>query len=164
MDEFYVLAQLSITIAGFAALFSILKPSKIEWTDLDKLNLVRFYVMIEMACLISIYSFLPIILLGFLNEETSFRISFGFGFLTWPIYLLYIFKRNKRFSGKIAIGGLSSAIMQAIGISVILYCLIGSLNYLGNNYKTNYLISIFIFFIIDLWLFIRLIYGTIRKN
>ena len=40
MDEFYALGEVTITIAGFAALFSILKPQKKTWGDVDKLNLV----------------------------------------------------------------------------------------------------------------------------
>ena len=49
MDEFYALGEVTITIAGFAALFSILKPQIKTWDDSDKINLIRFYMMIEFA-------------------------------------------------------------------------------------------------------------------
>ena len=61
MEPFYVLGQLSITVAGFAALFSILKPPSKDWNQKDKLNLIRFYIMIELACLVSLFSFFPVL-------------------------------------------------------------------------------------------------------
>ncbi len=164
MDEFYALSQVTITIAGFAALFSILRPRESQWTDLDKLNLVRFYMMIEIACLISLFSFLPIILLGYFNTEVTFRLSFGFLFVIFTLYYIYGTRRNKRYSGKVAIGGLSTIIILTIGIFLISFSLLGSFNLLGNNYKTNYLILLFISFVMNIYLFIRLIYFTVRKD
>ncbi len=164
MDEFYALSQVTITIAGFAALFSILKPRDSQWTDLDKLNLVRFYMMIEIACLISIFSFLPVILIGYFDTDITFRLSFGFCFVIITLYYIYGTKRNKRYSGKVSIGGVSTIIILTIGIFWLLFSLLGSLNFLGNNYKTNYLILLFIFFVMNIYLFIRLIYFTVRKN
>lgn len=164
MDEFYALSQVTITIAGFAALFSILRPGESQWTDLDKLNLVRFYMMIEIACLVSIFSFLPIILLGYFNTEITFRLSFGFCFAIFGLYYIYGTIRNKRYSGKLAIGGLSTKIILAIGVLMLLYSLLGSLDLIGHNYKTNYLILLFVCFILNIYLFIRLIYFTVRKD
>jgi len=75
MDEFYALSQITISIAGFAALFSILRTNEQQWTDLDKLNLIRFYIMIETACIISILCFIPILLSGYLEDDITFKIS-----------------------------------------------------------------------------------------
>jgi hypothetical protein len=164
MDEFYALSQITITIAGFAALFSILKPRDSEWTDLDKLNLVRFYIMIELACLISIVSFLPIILLGYFNTEISYRLSFFFCFVFFLLYNIYALKRNKRYSGKLDIGGFSTISIMTIGMFLLLFSILSSLNLIGTNYKTNYLILLYILFVINIYFFIRLIYFTIRKE
>lgn len=164
MDEFYALSQVTITIAGFAALFSILRPRESQWTDLDKLNLIRFYMMIEIACLISIFSFLPVILGGYFNTEVTFRLSFGFCFLIFGLYYIYGTKRNKRYSGKVAIGGVSTSIILAIGVFLLVFSFLGSLNGLGDNYKTNYLVVLFICFVMNIYLFIRLIYFTVRKD
>ncbi len=163
MDEFYALGEVTITIAGFAALFSILKPQKKTWDDSDKSNLIRFYMMIEFACLISIFSFLPVILFGYFNPEITFRLSFGVTFLITFPFMIYGTKRNKRLTGKVLINGVTTAILIIIWSLMILFALMGALDLLGENYKTNYLILLFLMFVSDLYLFIRLIYFSIRK-
>ena len=163
MDEFYALGEVTITIAGFAALFSILKPQKKTWEFLDKSNLIRFYMMIEFACLISVFSFLPVILFGYFNPEITFRLSFGLlFFITFP-YMIYGNIRNKRYTGKVLFGGIVTVILLTIWNLMILFALMGALDLLGENYKTNYLILLFLMFVSDLYLFIRLIYFSIRK-
>ena len=163
MDEFFALGEITITIAGFAALFSILRSQKKTWDDFDKLNLIRFYMMIEFACLISIFSFLPVILLGYFSSEIVFRLSFGLYFLVIFPYEIYGIKRNIRYSGKIAVDGIRTVILLVIWNLLILYALLGALDLLGENYKTNYLILLFLMFVSALYLFIRLIYFSIRK-
>jgi hypothetical protein len=96
MDEFYALSQITITIAGFAALFSILKPQKDEWKAIDNINLIRFYMMIELACIISIFSYLPVILLGYFSDEITFRLSFGVLFIFSFLYNAFAIKRLKK--------------------------------------------------------------------
>lgn len=163
MDEFYALGEVTITIAGFAALFSILRPQKKTWDDSDKSNLIRFYMMIEFACLISIFSFLPVILLGYFNPEITFRLSFGLLFLVTFPYMIYGTKRNKRYTGKVLINGVTTAILLIIWSLMILFALMGALDLLGENNKTNYLILLFLMFVSAVYLFIRLIYFSIRK-
>ena len=163
MDVFYSLGEVTITIAGFAALFSILKPQKKNWDNLDIFNLIRFYMMIEFACLISIFCFLPVILLGYFSPEIGFRLSFGLYFLIVFPYEIYGMKRAKRLSGKIAINGIRTVILLIIWSIMILYAFLGALDFLGENYKTNYLILLFLMFVSALYLFIRLIYFSIRK-
>jgi hypothetical protein len=89
MDVFYSLGEVTITIAGFAALFSILRPQKKTWNEFDIYNLIRFYMMIEFACLISIFSFLPVLLLGYVNPEIAFRLSFCIYFLVVFPYIIF---------------------------------------------------------------------------
>ena len=163
MEVFYALGEVSITIAGFAALFSILRSQKKTWDDFDKLNLIRFYMMVEFACMISIFSFLPVILLGYFNPEIAFRLSFGLFFLIVFPYEIYGIKRNIRYSGKIAIDGTRTVILLIIWNIMILFALMGALNFLGENYKTNYLTLLVLMFVSALYLFIRLIYFSIRK-
>jgi len=163
MDEFFALGEITITIAGFAALFSILRPQKNTWDDSDKLNLIRFYMMIEFACLISIFSFLPVILLGYTNPEVAFRLSFSLFFLVVFPYEIYGIKRNIRYSGKIAIDGTRTVVLLIVWNLMILFSLLGALGLFGENYKTNYLILLFLMFVSALYLFIRLIYFSIRK-
>ncbi len=121
MDEFYALGEVTITIAGFAALFSILKPQKKTWGDSDKSNLIRFYMMIEFACLISIFCFLPVILSGYFNTEITFRLTFGLYFLVTFPFMIYGTKRNKRLTGKVLINGITTAILIIIWSLMILY-------------------------------------------
>ena len=163
MDEFFALGEITITIAGFAALFSILRPQKNTWDDSDKLNLIRFYMMIEFACLISIFSFLPVILLGYTHPEIAFRLSFSLFFLVVFPYEIYGIKRNIRYSGKIAIDGTRTVILLIVWNLMLLFALLGALGLFGENYKTNYLILLFFMFVSALYLFIRLIYFSIRK-
>ena len=163
MYEFFALGEITITIAGFAALFSILRPQKNTWDDSDKLNLIRFYMMIEFACLISIFSFLPVILLGYTNPEVAFRLSFSLFFLIVFPYEIYGIKRNIRYSGKIAIDGTRTVVLLIVWNLMILFALLGALGLFGENYKTNYLILLFLMFVSALYLFIRLIYFSIRK-
>ncbi len=164
MGEFYALSQISFTIAGFAALFSILKINKGDWTNLDKLNLIRFYVMIELACLVSIYSFFPIILTGYFNTEISFRLSFGLCSAMISLYMIYSLRRNKKYSNKIAISGLPTIFFLAIVILLLVFALLGTFDFIGNKYKTNYLVLLFVMFMQNIYLFIRLIYFTVRKE
>ena len=163
MEVFYSLGEVTITIAGFAALFSILRTQKKTWGDSDKLNLIRFYMMIEFACLISIFSFLPVILLDYTNPDIAFRLSFGLFFLIVFPYEIYGIKRNIRYMGKIAIDGTRTVILLLIWNLLLLFALMGTLDLLGENYKTNYLILLFLMFVSALYLFIRLIYFSIRK-
>jgi hypothetical protein len=163
MDEFFALGEITITIAGFAALFSILRSHKKSWDDADKLNLIRFYMMIEFACLISIFCFLPVILLGYFNTEIAFRLSFGLYFLVVFPYEMYGIKRNIRYSGKIAIDGVRTVVLLVIWNLILLYALLGTLGLLGENYKTNYLLLLFLMFSSAIYLFMRLIYFSIRK-
>jgi hypothetical protein len=114
MDVFYSLGEVTITIAGFAALFSILRPQKKTWNEFDIYNLIRFYMMIEFACLISIFSFLPVLLLGYVNPEIAFRLSFCIYFLVVFPYIIFGMKRAKRLSGKIAINGTRTVILLII--------------------------------------------------
>ena len=163
MDEFYALGEVTITIAGFAALFSILRPQKKTWGHSDKANLIRFYMMIEFACIISIFCFLPVILLGFFKTEIAFRLSSGLFCLAVIPYEIYAIKRPIRYTGKIELAGGTTVTLIIIWNLIILYALLGALDLLGDSYRTNYLIFLFLFFISDLFLFIRLIYFSIRK-
>jgi len=163
MDEFFALGEISITIAGFAALFSILRSQKKTWGDLDKLNLIRFYMMIEFACWITIFCFLPVILLAYFKTEIAFRLSFGLFCLVLIPYEVYALKRSIRYSGKIAIAGGTTVILLIIWNLIIFFALLGTLNLLGENYKANYLIVLLFMFVSALFLFIRLIYFSIRK-
>lgn len=123
MDEFYSLGEITITIAGFAALFSILKLQKKTWGDLDRVNLIRFYMMIEFACLISIFCFLPVILLGCFKIEIAFRLSSGL-FCTVVIpYEIYAIKRNIRYTGKIELAGGTTVTLIIIWNLIILFAL-----------------------------------------
>lgn len=163
MEVFYALGEVSITIAGFAALFSILRPQKKTWDEFDRYNLTRFYMMIEFGCLTSAFCFLPVILLGYFNPEIAFRISFGLYFLVIVPYIIFGLRRVKRLSGKIAINGIRTIILLIIWHIMALFSAMGALDLLGENYKTNYLTLLFLMFVSALYLFIRLIYFSIRK-
>ncbi|MBC2840076.1 hypothetical protein [Robiginitalea sp. SC105] len=164
MEEFYALGEITISIAGFAALFSILRPGHKNWTVRDSLNLIRFYMMIEVASIITIFSFLPVILQGYFEIETSFRVSSGLYLLTMILYQVFALKRNKRHSGKIAIGGNITVIVILYTHVIMVFALLQTLGFLGNNHKTNYLVLLFATFIFNIYLFIRLIYFTVRKE
>ena len=163
MDVFYALGEITITIAGFAALFSVLKPQKKSWEYADKLNLIRFYMMIEFACIISVFSFIPVILLDYTNPEIAFRISFSLFFLVVLPYEIFGIKRNIRYCGKAAIDGKRTVFLLVIWNLVLIFSLLGALDIIGENYRTNYLILLFIMFVSALYLFIRLIYFSVRK-
>lgn len=164
MEEFYALGEITISIAGFAALFSILRPGHKNWTVRDNLNLIRFYMMIEVASIITIFSFLPVILLGYLDVEAGFRVSSGLYLLIMIFYQVFALNRNKRHSGRITIGGKITVIVILYMHIIMIFALLQSLGFLGVNYKTNYLVLLFATFIFNIYLFIRLIYFTVRKE
>ena len=164
MEELYALSKMSISIAGFTALFVVLKPSHIEWSTYDKVNLIRFYMMIELACIVTLFSFLPIVLLGYFDTEISFRGSFGLFNCIGLLYLIYTIRRNKHYTGKVKVAGYSTIIVMVFGIFIILLSILGALNLIGNNYKANYLLLLFLSFCLDIYLFVRLIYFGIKKN
>ena len=167
MEAFYTLSQLAITIAGFAALFSILKIKDSKWSELDKLNLVRFYVMIELACIIAAFCFLPIIFSGYLSDNNAYRLSFALFFILSIVYHFFWIGRSKRISGKANIGGVSSKIIRLLGNVAGLFAIVNAIGLIGFNYKSNYLALMFLLFIMDLYVFIRLIYfsiGATKKN
>ena len=85
-------------------------------------------------------------------------------FIIFLLYNIYAFKRNKSYSGKLAIGGLSTKIIATIGILLLFLSLLGALDFIGSNYKTNYLALLFVLFMVNAYFFIRLIYFTVRKN
>ena len=162
MDPFYTLSELAITLTGFAALFSILKSQNTKWDDLDKLNLVRFFVMIELGCLTAILCFAPIILTGYLNEDLAYRVSSFLAFVLLISYNIFALRRHKKISGRIDIGGLSTKIIRLIAILYIIMAILNSLSLVGVNYKSNYLILMVWMFITGLYFFIRLIYFSIH--
>ncbi len=164
MEELYTLSQVSITIAGFATLFTTLKPHRNNWDGLDNINLIRFYMMIELACMISVFSFLPVILLGYFDKAISFRLSFGIYSCIWLPYIIYATNRNKRYLGKVNITGISTIIIIALGIFALFFSMCCALNILGENYKTNYLILLYTSFLVNIYLFLRLIYFTIKNS
>ncbi|NNM22727.1 MAG: hypothetical protein HKO54_04165 [Flavobacteriaceae bacterium] len=164
MDDFYYLAQITTTIAGFAALFSILKHSNKTWNDLAKVNLIRFYIMIELACIITIFCFVPIVLSEYFEQEVTFRVSFGSHFLFSTIYYVFALKRNKRITGLVNIAGTSTKIVRIFSIGVLIFAVFGALNFLGDHYKTNYLISLILVFLINLYMFLRLIYFSMSRE
>ena len=164
MDDFYYLAQITATIAGFAALFSILKHKNKDWNEDAKVNLIRFYIMIELACIITVFCFVPIVLSDYFNTELTFRLSFGSHFILSVGYYFFTLKRNKRITGLVNIAGTSTKIVRLFSIMILLFALCGSLDLLGSHYKTNYLVSLILVFIINLYMFLRLIYFSTRRE
>lgn len=164
MDDFYYLAQITTTIAGFAALFSILKHTSKNWNNETKVNLIRFYIMIELACIITVFCFVPIVLFDYFSEDVTFRLSFGSYFLLSLLYYLFALRRNRRITGLVNIAGTSTKIVRLFSISILIFALCGALDLLGTHYKTNYLISLILVFIINLYMFLRLIYFSTRRE
>ncbi|QIE58746.1 hypothetical protein G5B37_03970 [Rasiella rasia] len=164
MDEFYTLSQLAISIAGFAALFSILKPKTDSYELTDKLNLIRFYVMIELACMVVILCYLPIILLGYFNPEITYKLSFLTFLILSGIYHVFAMKRNKRVSKKINIGGISTIIIRILTIIGFIFAIFNLTGVISSQFRENYLMLIFLIFSMDIYFFIRLIYFSIGKK
>lgn len=164
MSEFYTLSQLAISIAGFAALLSILKPKHTKWQRTDKVNLIRFYIMIELACIIATFCFFPIIFSGYLSDECTYRISFTLCFFSLFGYNIFALMRNKRILGQMNFAGNISKVIRLIGILSILFALINSLGYMGTHFRANYLILMYVGFNVSLFHFFRLIYYSIQQD
>ena len=165
MDEFYTLSQLAITIAGFAALFSILKQKTGSFELADKINLVRFYMMIELACMMVILCYTPIILSGYFDSETTYRLSSLVLLILNVSYYIFAVKRNKRYSGKKNIGGTTSMILRIVSICGAICAFVNCIGVIGSHFRENYLLLLFVMFIANMYLFIRLIYFSIgQKN
>jgi len=164
MDAFYNLSQLAITMAGFAALFSILKLQKSEWNELDILNLMRFYVMIELACLIAIYCYLPVIFSGYLSDDNAYRLSFALFFVMWIVYLSFTRSRNKRILGKRKFSGISDIIFRLLALIGALFAITNVFGLVGPSYKSNYLSLMLWVLIFNMAIFIRLIYFSINTK
>jgi len=164
MEEYYILCQLAITTAGFAALASLIKP-KSQSLDLGyKLNLVRFYIMIEFAVTVAAFGFLPIVLMGFLDEELNFRISSGILFaFAVPLYK-YTMNRNKALSGTVNIGGMHTKVTRIFGLTAILILLINAIGLLKPYYSESYLAALYIIFLLSLNLFYRLIINSVKQH
>jgi len=164
MEEFYVLSQLAIATAGFAALASLLKP-KSEKTDLDyKLNLARFYVMIELAVTVAAFGFLPAVISSFLPEGLSFRISSAIFLIFFLLIYKVVINRNKKLSGKVNIGGMHTIIMRVLALISMLILLIISFGFVKPFYKESYLVALYIIFLLSLNLFYRLIINSVGAN
>ena len=164
MDAFYTLSQLAITMAGFAALFSIIKLQKSEWNELDILNLMRFYVMIELACLIAIYCFLPVIFSGYLSDDNAYRLSFALFFVMWILYRFFMIRRNMKILGKRKFSGLADIIFRLLALIAALFALMNVFGLVGSNYKSNYLSLMLWVLIFNMAIFIRLIYFSINTK
>lgn len=164
MEEYYVLCELAITTAGFAALASLIKPKSSELNLASRVNLVRFYIMIEFAVTVCAFGFLPIVLNGFLDEELNYRISSGLFFIfAIPMYK-YALNRNKRLSGKINIGGVHSKVLRIIALTALLISLINAIGLLKPYYSESYLAALYIIFLLSLNLFYRLIINSVKQD
>ena len=164
MEEFYILSQLAIAIAGFAALASLLKPKTEKWDSFSTLNLARFYIMIELSIVVAAFGFLPIVLKGFLNDDLTFRLSSGIIFILGIGILRNGDKRHKRLSGKLNIGGRHTIFMRVLAISSLLLALINAIGFFNLFYKEIYLTVLYIFLLVSLNLFYRLIIFSIGPN
>ena len=164
MDEFYTLSQLAISIAGFAALFSVLKPQTESYELDDKLNLIRFYVMIELACLIVILCYIPIILSGYFDSEITYKLSFLTFLILSILHHSFSLKRNRKISGKINIGGTSTKFLRILTIIGFAFAFVNLTGIIGSHFRENYLLLIFLIFTMDIYFFIRLIYFSISQK
>ena len=164
MDEFYTLSQLAISIAGFAALFSVLKPKTESYELIDKLNLIRFYVMIELACMVVILCYIPIILSGYFDSEITYRLSFLAFLIISVSHHVISMNRNKKLSEKTNIGGISTIILRILTIIGFVFAFVNLIGIIGSHFRENYLLLIFLIFTMDIYFFIRLIYFSIGKK
>ena len=157
MQDFHSLSQITITIAGFAALFSLLEP-EVDTSSVDyKINVIRFFMMVELACTVTLFCFLPIILISYFPGEHTFRVSSGIYFLANVGYFIYCIRRNNHLLGKVAIDGISTKIIIAVSICLAALGLYNSSGLYGSNYQETYTLIVFLTFLFNSYFFLRLI-------
>ncbi|MBT3208123.1 MAG: hypothetical protein HN704_04415 [Bacteroidetes bacterium] len=161
MDELLTLSELSVTIAGFAALFSILNPKIEKWTELDKVNLIRFYMMVELACIVAVFCIIPVVLKGYLEPETTFRSVSVLHFFTMIVYNYAALVRNKKHLRKLNIAGFSTVVIRILAIVIIVIALLNGLGTFKSYYRESYMFNMYLIFVVDIYFFLRLLYFSI---
>jgi hypothetical protein len=163
METLHTLAEVTITIVGFAALFSILKVKKGKWNDRAKWNLIRFYSMIEFGVILMFFCFLPIILSGFLDTQLAFRISSILLLVGIILLIILTFKRNNKLKCASYNSAISTKILFFAGFVILITDFLNVFGILGTNLEANYLAIMFCLLIYSLYFFVRLIYFSIDK-
>ena len=132
--------------------------------SLYKLNTVRFLFMLETAISTVISCFLPILLLGFFNDEYTFRISSALFFTTGILVTYYLNKRSKKSLGKVNISGNHTKTIRIVTGVITISGLINALGIFKPFYKEVYLVMCYTLFILSLNLFYRLIVFSINPD
>ncbi|MBT3208124.1 MAG: hypothetical protein HN704_04420 [Bacteroidetes bacterium] len=164
MEELLTLSELSVTIAGFAALFSILNPKVEKWTDLDKVNLVRFYMMVELACIVAVFCVIPVVLKGYFDEDTTFRSASALHCFVMVSYNIAALVRNKKYFGKLNITKISTTIIRILAVVIIAISFLNGSGIFESHYRENYMFNLYLIFCVDIYFFLRLLYFTVGKR
>ena len=59
MENLRTIAEIAITIASFSALIPLFRQNKLKWEFEDKVNLIRFYSMLEISVILIVCCYLP---------------------------------------------------------------------------------------------------------
>lgn len=157
------IAEVAITIVGFSALITLFQEKKVNWEDEDKLNLIRFYYMIDFGVLLIIFCYMPILLSNYFGLDIACRIALIlFGFTT-IVYYWFTAKRHKRIMGKKMKGNIT-LIFRLIAIFGVCFSFVVALGYIGSKYQANYLVIILGLLSSALTFFVRLIYFTVKPS
>jgi len=158
METLRTLAEVTITIAGFAALATLLRVSKSDWKFHDNVNLIAFYIMIETSAINTAVCFIPIVISNYLTLPLTFRVSAGIFFFINITYAIFLVRRIMKLFGKLNPTGLESIILWIVYFASLIFILFTALGLLGTNYQGNFIAIIFINLIFCLFFFLRLIY------
>lgn len=163
IETFRNLAELTITIVGFSALISLLQKRK-NITHKDRVNQIRFSAMLEQAIVALIFSYLPIILINYLEFDLTFRLCSGLFGIAGILYFRVAMKRNKKITGKVNVVKNVTFIYWILAILINLASFMNAFGFLGQDLESNYLSILFTVILFSVSLFIRLIYSALKYN
>ena len=160
-ENFHSLSQIAITIAGFAALFSLLEDRKVSKSLAYRVNLIRFFMMVELACMIAFFCFLTIIVVSYYPTEDTFKTLSWFYIPVNLGYLKICLDRNVALTNKRIIDGNNTRAVIIFSVLFALLALYNAVGYHGSNYQETYTLILFLTFLFNLYFFLRLIQFSI---
>ena len=161
MDTLRSIAEISIAIVGFATLVTLFHGKIEKWKFQDRRNIIRFMMMVELALFNVLYSFLPIILATFFNDDTAYRISAAAYGVSTVGYFIFVHQRNKRLGGSQQVSDLRALVIYMSCMIMISFAFLLSAGEIGTNYEGQYLILMLFLIVLDLYFFIGLVHYSI---
>ena len=157
------MAEVNIAIVGFATLVTIFREKVVNWKFTDRRNMIRFIMMVELALLNVIFSYIPMVIKLVFPSVSSFGVSSIIYGVFCSCYFPYVHSRNKRLAGKEQVSNINAIIIYTLSIIMIFYALSIGTGLLGPNHQGLYLFIMLYIIILEMYFFIGLIHYSIPQ-